>query len=353
MRIENLKEGMRFKSYKELCIILGEKVKNGDSKISQLKEWNQYFEYRRDGNAFIITKIYDNPLQKVDGRNIGNNVIYADDLEILILDLLSQDVNNGKVCMSTCLLFQQLAMVNSNYSKGKQNILNLAETINVSEEIVYEFYEHSYDNLKTALETALKRLRSKALVDWSCTTIINITENNKTYKREATEAEKKLILHTENIILNNMDYPDKKHVVISRKWNDFIDSVNEILFKKYSIHFYYNAYKLLFNCEHIDYAKKKLQLKANDRLQLKTKLNSKVINQLENNSNKRHLKAIDKKEKFLSKMSEDIKELINMEFYSEKDFTDKILNKNERLRIEDNYLKDNKKVIDTCINENK
>jgi hypothetical protein len=58
MNIKNLKTGMVVKNYKELCKLLGEKVKTGNAKYRQIEEFKRYFEWEKDKYAFIITKVY-------------------------------------------------------------------------------------------------------------------------------------------------------------------------------------------------------------------------------------------------------------------------------------------------------
>ena len=48
-----------FKSYKELCEALGEKVKGGASKNAQLEHWKKFFDWERKGNGYHITKIHN------------------------------------------------------------------------------------------------------------------------------------------------------------------------------------------------------------------------------------------------------------------------------------------------------
>lgn len=55
----------RFKNYKKICEYLHEPIKTGKSKQLQLEDWKRYFEYIREGNAFIITKVYDVPKEKI------------------------------------------------------------------------------------------------------------------------------------------------------------------------------------------------------------------------------------------------------------------------------------------------
>lgn len=73
MNLKNLYTGQKIKNYKELCTILEEPVKGGKSKIIQLKEFSRYFEFEKQFNAFIIKKIYETPLNKIDLRSSGNN----------------------------------------------------------------------------------------------------------------------------------------------------------------------------------------------------------------------------------------------------------------------------------------
>ena len=46
------------KNYKEMCKILDEEETDGNSKKSQIKEWNRYFDFTRDGQKYIINVIY-------------------------------------------------------------------------------------------------------------------------------------------------------------------------------------------------------------------------------------------------------------------------------------------------------
>ena len=57
-----------FKSYKDLCNCLGEPVKDGNSRKSQIKEWERYFSFNKEGRKFIITKVFDTPKDKIDNR---------------------------------------------------------------------------------------------------------------------------------------------------------------------------------------------------------------------------------------------------------------------------------------------
>lgn len=65
---------MVVKNYRALCALLEVEVKEGNSRKSQLKDMGRYFKYHKEGNKFIIDKIYCEVKEKEDGRkNNGHN----------------------------------------------------------------------------------------------------------------------------------------------------------------------------------------------------------------------------------------------------------------------------------------
>lgn len=68
-----LKTNDTFKNYKELCAYLGEEPKKANSKVAQIKEWERYFSFRKEGQKIIITEVFDTPQEKIDNRGGNNN----------------------------------------------------------------------------------------------------------------------------------------------------------------------------------------------------------------------------------------------------------------------------------------
>ena len=68
MNLENIREGMRVPNYRKLCELLEENIEAGNSKNAQIRRWEQYFAYRREKNAYIITEVYQIPQQIQDQR---------------------------------------------------------------------------------------------------------------------------------------------------------------------------------------------------------------------------------------------------------------------------------------------
>jgi hypothetical protein len=75
MNIKNLEIGKVYKSYRQVCQVLGEPIKDGNSKRAQMKMWERCFLYERTGNKIIIKELYSNPITKVENRGGGNNVL--------------------------------------------------------------------------------------------------------------------------------------------------------------------------------------------------------------------------------------------------------------------------------------
>lgn len=311
MNVNNLRVGQIVKNYKVLCEILGQEIKAGKGRQLQLKEFERYFEYHKDGQKFIIDCIYDEPLQKIDKRSEGNNSKYKDDIAILILDLLAQS-KTGQLFLSAGMLLRKLDMVNSNYTSGRRYIAKLSELTNVPEKNIYDFYNYTQSKLKRNLESALNDLRKKSLIQWSteitvCYRNINMELNSlneikiqNVYKdkvyfdtelihRKPTDQEVKLILKCERETLKELGMRDQQQVFISGLWSTFRNKVNLKLKTQGNIEYYYNSYEITYNHEDV-----LEELEEISKLKTKTELNNNIMLSLAELSLKRYEKATNK-----------------------------------------------------------
>jgi uncharacterized protein YegJ (DUF2314 family) len=330
MNVDKLEVGNVYKNYKTLCEILNVQTKNGKSKSLQLKDWERYFEYDKQGHSFMITNIHGSTKDKTDLRKGGNNKVkYIEQIEKLILDLLVQDTNNGKVFLSRNKLLQTLKMVNWNYSYGKYKPARLSKHTNINKEGIADFYAISDNLLQRNLEAALTKLRSKALIVWSHTLTIGYIEANvklnadlnvKATKQEeidedgdkiitfdvdkpegnlihkkASEDEQKLIIHTEREVLKEMNCKVIQDIYKKGIAESFYKKVNDILFDEANIYLYYNSYEIVYNNEHVYEEWKELEEIKEAQLNKKNTqsvLNEEIVNKLNINAEHRHKKAI-------------------------------------------------------------
>ena len=82
ININNLKEGMIIKNYKELCNILDIKVTTDNAKKSQKTDLLQYCQYHKEGNKFIIDSIYSTMKPKEDKRQYAIHSKYKKEFNI-------------------------------------------------------------------------------------------------------------------------------------------------------------------------------------------------------------------------------------------------------------------------------
>lgn len=341
-----------------------EQKNNTRAKQSQLKELERFLNISKDKTWYTITEIYKIPLEKIEPRGGGNKAEYIKTIELLILDLLVQDQNKGNIFLSRNKLLLSLAMINNNFAFCKERIPKLSQYTNIQQQTVEEWYLSTGDMLKRNLEKALDNLRSQSLVIWSseltvCDLIpIGINENKQNliidkdisedeygekiieYKlnntiiynhREATRDEKRFILRTERETMESIGFTNKQDVVRSGLWNEFKEKVDTIILEELNIAYYYNSYKIICNEDHIIKQRNKLleKLTKEEReihLQI---LNNDIMKRLHNNVEKRQNRAKQKCENCFGEYND----------------------KNTTRRIQEEYISDNDKLVDTLINK--
>lgn len=329
MNINNLIVGEIYKNYKIMCEVLEEPILGGNSKKSQIKEWNRYFSYKNQGYKFVIEEIYDEPKKKEDNRNGGNNAVtYIEKIEKLILDLLVQENNKGKVFLSRNKLLETLRMINSQYAQGKFKPGKLSKYIEVSKEEITDFYETSDSMLQRNLEAALRRLRSKALITWKMSLTIGYYETQaplnlkgriKAQKieelnvdgdiqtrfsaskvdgyirhRKATVQEEQAVLRVEREVLQEMNLKSKQEAFQKGKNVEFYRTVTDVLFDSFNIYLYYNSYEIIFNSDHIFEEWEEiegLKLMELEKSETQKQLNKDIIKRLNENAKNRHSNA--------------------------------------------------------------
>lgn len=297
-KIKLLKIDEKYK-YKDLCDILCIKKTTGESRNSQFKEISRYALYEKEGHSIVFKEIYDTPKEKEDGRGLSkgsrnNNELYYEHIETIMLYALHNAKDNRVQC-SVPKALMLVNMVNNNYSVARSNITATSEIMEIDKKFIYNFYDKTHSKLKGNFERALKKMRSRALVDFQEVTMICkrvpasgtyynslgevILDNNIKYIKEyrmATKDERELILEVENDVLKEMNHKDKQSVYLYGDWNRFKKMVEKCLKKRGNILFYYPAYDIVINRKGINRA-----VTEDDNLNNKILLNDKVLNSLE------------------------------------------------------------------------
>ena len=191
----NLTEGLIVNNYNQLCELLEEKPKGGNSKKSQLKDWKRYFDYDNSGYKFIIKQIYTEPKAKP-----ASNALYVRFIELLLMYELS--TKDNYTCNYTKTnLFKLLGMINSNYLKRNRHLAKDKIT-EIPKWQVNHFYQRSSKKLTEILFSAMNSMKRRKLLRYFEQYIIC-----KNYEcRVANKFEEKWILTVERDVLLDMGY---------------------------------------------------------------------------------------------------------------------------------------------------
>lgn len=288
-----------FKNYKELANFMGWKEIRGNYMKARLKELETLCKYHKEGNKFIIDEVYEVKLEKVDNR--GTNSIYANDIEKLIIDMCSvletDEEGLRKIELTTNNLLLALNIINNNYTVGSKNQKRLSQYLEIPIETIKDFYDSTYNKNKKLIESGLNKMQNKCLIKWF--NVLNVC--TKEYvNREATNEEIEMITEIEQRVLRKLEKQSKSDVFISGKWNVFNNEVNRLLAKETDLIYSYRVYKIITTKSF-----RKAILEQREKNEIKYNLNNNIIDSAIKSANKRHDKALAKKENTLGKLKED------------------------------------------------
>ena len=127
VKYKMLKENQRFKNFKELSEYLGyTKPPAGNSKKRLIKELECYCNFRKFGNEIIIKEIFDEPKEKIDKRALPRDRSskkgkYKEDLESLVLFVLSKQKKGTELCYSYEILSEEVGLYTKNLKYEKED----------------------------------------------------------------------------------------------------------------------------------------------------------------------------------------------------------------------------------------
>lgn len=275
-----LKVGMVVKNYKELCQLLNQPVLNGRSKKYQLEDFKRYFDFDKSGIKFIISDIYDTPLSKEDLRKLGNNSIYVNCIEVILLQYLSEQ-KGFTATLTKRDWWEILGLNNQNYGRiPESNLISLNESITPFE--IKHFYQRCNKKLEQILFSSLNSLSNRKLIDYEVETVIIMEDEfgNRFHHIAQFEDEKTKITAIERYVLHDiMGYERMIQVFSSFRQAEFYHKVNELLEEYYGWKGYFKQIHIAYTPKHVHEALPEMTIKLQKEL-----LNSKVIDALNINA---------------------------------------------------------------------
>lgn len=241
INISNLAVGMIVKNYRAMCALLGEAVKTGNAKKSQMKTWERYFRYEKvkGSQKMVITEIFEQPKEKVDKRTDG---VYVKSIEVILLHELAKR-KDYTATFTKNALWHRLGMVNDNYKKiSTADLKTLDDCITDFE--INHFYQRADSRLTGILKTALDSMQKRWVIEYTSQYRIVDCNGNR---RVAEDIEILNIITLKKKVAHMLGCNDEREIFLKMKTAEFYKILNHYYFHYFNWKYVYKEYKLIFN----------------------------------------------------------------------------------------------------------
>ena len=286
----------RYKNWREVCKAMGWKTTGGTYKEARKKDLNTLCKCHQEGNAWIVEEVYEVQLERVDLRVNGNNNIYGENLQQMIIDMcstteLSED--NKLIHMSMSKILLVFNMINENYLIGRDNMYRLSKSREIPIETIYDFYDTSFSNAKQNVIRALDKLQDRFLINYKEDIMLMLKNGGS---RIADNDDILLITQIESSVAEEMKVRDKRQVFLQRKWNEFKRKVNGKLCIYSDVCGYYKVITIYTGSKF-----RNMVLEAKEKDNIIKKLNISMIESNIKSAQKRHEKSLCCEKKYFDK----------------------------------------------------
>lgn len=248
--MSNLVEGMIVKNYQAMCKLLNQTTGTGNQKKAQLKTWERYFDYDKDGQKFIIIEIYDEPLPSDDGRSRRDG-IYSQYIEVLLMRYLTS--GEGHVATLTKRkLYNLLGLAPEAYIRlpcneelGQITSNHMRYTYNLDVELsdIQHFYHRADLKMNSIVRSALNSMKRKMLIKYMTEYVI-VGTDGASYV--ASDEDIKKILAIEHDVMIDMGASTFSRLVFMHQIEEFYSKVNKRCGELYGWEYYYTRLKIIY-----------------------------------------------------------------------------------------------------------
>lgn len=254
--VTQISEGEVFNTYPELCKALRCEVCGGNQKKKQLKEWQRYFNYEKDGNKFIITEVYNEPMS--EEYRIAANAKYTGLIQNILLSYLSQQ-KQEVAYITQQGLWETFGMINERYMEmrernRREELLNLSEDMTMFD--INDFFKRSNTKFRDIVKVSLNSLKRRKLILFEEVYRVGVPIYDKyEYRgfeyRDATDSEKRYILKTERNLLKEFGFETDFQMFCSDKRDDYYDALDKFFQEEKGWRNVYYCYKFIYDKENI------------------------------------------------------------------------------------------------------
>lgn len=272
--------GQIFQNKRSMSEYLGQPyIPNKTASLPQVKEWRRYIDWDVDGRKIIITKIYDAPLDKSDGRMINGTNKYQKLIEDIILayldsvisknDDLFDNADGDSVDISLTLnqIMYLCGMVNEKYINI--NIKKILVDMGYTMFNVNDFFTRTKSKFRSIIDNALSNMSKRKIINYKKNAVIIDTEKH----RLATKQEEEAVTNIEKRVLSDMECDSVISVLLSHNTDDYHKRINKYLKDEFGWQGVYRCYTITVNRCRINLEKDYLKsTKQNSKLELNKRL---------------------------------------------------------------------------------
>lgn len=300
---KKIETGTVFKNYAELCNVMGIPVTDGNSKKSQMKMFEKYFKFHKEGHKIIIDEVIDVNIPKDVRQNM-----YTQLMQKILLDKFISDSKADNTMIKTYTindLVRIANLANEDYIHNKRKNLQLSEETGISLISIKEFYTLTESKIYNLINRALDKLSKDSLIRYNVSIMYKVMDSKYKIHVPMNERQLDILMDCEREVLLNMrhdrDYkndrvPNKFHIIYRDEYDDFMKQVCRLFFSKTKIpmEFYYNVVEVHFG-SFLEMERDRLErhILNNERQFLRITLNDKMVEDSKKQYDTRRDKALD------------------------------------------------------------
>lgn len=233
MNIEKITEGQVFPTFRKLLMELGENPCKGNKLEALKKEVARYLDYEKiynNSNAIVITKIYDHPLPKVDGRS-NKEFELQNEFEIILSHFFRENHTHkgNRVWLYYNLYCFSAKVFNILYPKDT----NQAFQAPVDEKNQFAINVFSYilfDICRQKVYLRLKKMSDKNLIDFYPAYITK----DDLYIEDTSEFNQ--IKEIENKVATDLGYSNPVAAQNSKKSQQYFNKREQVISEEMNLH---------------------------------------------------------------------------------------------------------------------
>lgn len=227
--------GQTFRNYRALCEYLAEDVKDGSGKIAQLRVWRQFFNWNRNGHAWIIipfTTEEDMP------RSAGRWKKYMDPNILCML----YEAMSGRGVNVASMAFRELFLYNTEafYHLGLCN--HRWKDLASGDENEQQVYNQSYPRLHKIFNDSLRRLHTMRVIYTIRTYLVKGPE--RLFLVE--ESDRIRIEHLKGDLFRAMGVKHEAEVFQKNKKEEFYNTLRILVKASLGFEAFYSIHRITF-----------------------------------------------------------------------------------------------------------